>query len=52
MNNILKFTFLIILTILLFGCGTTTELASDSDEWKTITNEQFGYSFEVPRILL
>ncbi len=48
MNNILKITFLIILTILLFGCGTTTELAPDSDEWKTFTNEQFGYSFEVP----
>ena len=48
MNNILKITLLIILTILLFGCGTTTELAPDSDEWKTFTNEQFGYSFEVP----
>ena len=48
MNNILKITFLIILTILLFGCGTATELALDSDEWKTFTNEQFGYSFEVP----
>ena len=49
MNNILKITLLIILTILLFGCGTTTELAPDSDEWKTFTNEQFGYSFEVPK---
>jgi hypothetical protein len=48
MNKILKITCLMILTILLFGCGTATESAPDSDEWKTFTNEQFGYSFEVP----
>ena len=48
MSKILKISLLIILTILLVGCGTATELDSDSDEWKTFTNEQFGYSFEVP----
>ena len=48
MSKRLKITLLIILTILLVGCGTATELDSDSDEWKTFTNEKFGYSFEVP----
>ncbi|MCJ7535437.1 MAG: hypothetical protein MUO57_07890 [Anaerolineales bacterium] len=48
MTKILKFAFLIILTILLIGCGTATDQDTGSDEWKTITNEQFGYSFEVP----
>jgi hypothetical protein len=48
MSKRLKISLLIILTILLVGCGTATELDSDSDEWKTFTNEKFGYSFEVP----
>ena len=48
MCKLLNISLLIILTILLEGCGTDKELDSGSDEWKTFTNEQFGYSFEVP----
>ena len=48
MNTILKIAFLIILTILLVGCGTVKESGAGTDGWKTFTNEQFGYSFEVP----
>ncbi|MES0362247.1 MAG: hypothetical protein ABUK20_15105 [Anaerolineales bacterium] len=48
MSKILKITLLIFFTTMLVGCGTAEESGAGSDEWKTFTNEQFGYSFEVP----
>jgi len=48
MRNKTIITMMMIIAILIAGCGTATEADTGSDEWKTFTNEQFGYSFEVP----
>jgi hypothetical protein len=37
-----------IITILIAGCVSATEADTESEEWKTFTNVQYGYSFEVP----
>ena len=39
------YSLLIVVVILLTGCGQATD---QSSEWKTFTNDQYSYSFEVP----
>ena len=41
-------TMFMIITILIAGCVSATEADTESAEWKTFTNDQYGYSFEVP----
>ena len=41
-------TMFMIITILIAGCDSTTEADTESAEWKTFSNDQYGYSFEVP----
>ena len=48
MSKKLKISMLVFITVLITGCGTATEVDTESAEWKTFTNDQYGYSFEVP----
>jgi len=46
MNTKTKIMLILITTIFLAGCVTSNEEASN--DWKTYTNDQYGYSFEYP----
>jgi hypothetical protein len=41
-------TMFMIITILIVGCGAETGADTESAKWKTFSNDQYGYSFEVP----
>jgi hypothetical protein len=46
--NVIIVNMFMIITILIAGCVSATEADTESAEWKTFTNDQYGYSFEVP----
>ena len=48
MSRNLNISILLLLTILIAGCVSTTEADTESAEWKTFSNDKYGYSFEVP----
>ena len=48
MSKKLSITLLMIIAIVLVGCSSAEDPGAASEDWKTFTNEQFGYSFEVP----
>ena len=48
MSKRIEITMFIIFAILIAGCGTSKAVDTGSNEWKTFSNDQYGYSFEVP----
>jgi hypothetical protein len=48
MSKKMKISMLVFITVLFAGCSTATEVDTESEEWKTFSNDQYGYSFEVP----
>ena len=50
MSKKLSITLLMIIAIVLVGCSSAEDSEAATEDWKTFTNEQFGYSFEVPEI--
>ena len=48
MSKKMKISMLVIITVLIAGCSTASEADTESAEWKIFSNDQYGYSFEVP----
>jgi len=48
MNKRFTISLLILIVVLAAACSTANGTGTGSENSKTITNEQFGYSFEVP----
>ena len=48
MSKNINILMIMLIPILIAGCVSATETDTESTEWKTFSNDQYGYSFEVP----